>query len=84
MGIDQAWHQRRVAQIDQFSASRMRDVRARLADAIALNQQFSWRDDLAGGHVEYARGVQHDGMLRQGGLLRMQQSGGAKKHGDKK
>jgi hypothetical protein len=46
----------------------MVDLLADGLDALALNQHFAGRDNLARGHIKQPRGVEHDG--RRWGLLR--------------
>ena len=61
VGVDQAGQQRGVAEIDDLRAGGMRDGRADGGDAIALDQDFAGRRDVAGFDVEQARGMQDDG-----------------------
>lgn len=68
VGIDQAGKKSAIAQVDDFGASRVLYRGSYLGDAFALDQDFSWLDDVAGLHVEQARRVQHD-RVRRGSRL---------------
>ena len=57
--VDEAGHERGVAEVDDLRAGGMRDVRSGLGDAVARNQDFARREDFAGGDIEDARGVQY-------------------------
>lgn len=57
--VDEAGHQRGVAEIDDRSAIGMRDVLAGFADVVADDENLAWGVDLAGGDVEDAGRVQN-------------------------
>ena len=70
VSVDEAGHQCGVAEVNHLRASRMRDMRADFADAIACDEHFTRGDDLAGRHVEDARGMEDGGLRRGAALLR--------------
>ncbi len=59
--VDQAGHQRLVAQIDRFRAGRMRHRRAGFRDAFTFDQYFAGGEKFSTFDIEQARGVQHHG-----------------------
>jgi hypothetical protein len=67
MRVDEAGHQCRIAEIDDRGSSGSCDVRARFANAIAHNEHFAGRENLAISNVENMRRVQNSGGSR--GLL---------------
>jgi hypothetical protein len=75
MCVNQAGHQRGVAQIDHGRSRRMRDRRAHLADALAHNQHLAWRDDLARGDIQHTRGMKNSGLGDSRGILRQGRDG---------
>ncbi len=78
MRVDQAGKQCGVAKIDHFGIRRMFHGCAGSHDALAFDQNFAGADDVAGLHVEQARGVQDDrmrGTRRGRNILRIRQGG---------
>ncbi len=59
--VDEAGHQRRVAEIDDLGALWMVDGAADCADAVAFDEYFAGLQQVAGVDLEQARGVEHDG-----------------------
>jgi hypothetical protein len=59
--VDQAGHQGAVPEIDDFRARGMFHTRSHLGDAVALNQDFAWLDDLPGFDIQQPRGMQDHG-----------------------
>ncbi len=57
--VDEARHQRRIAEVDHDRASGPRDVRAGLANALAFDQDFARRKNLAGSDIEDASRVEN-------------------------
>ena len=65
--VDQAGHQRHVAQVDHLCPSRMRHRRAGRLDASAVHQHLAGTHDPARDDLEQSRGVQHDRRRRGSG-----------------
>jgi hypothetical protein len=59
MRVDEAGHERGVAEVDNLRSGRMRDVCAGFDDAVPGDQDLAGSEDFAGGDIEDARGVQH-------------------------
>jgi hypothetical protein len=62
MGIDKPGHERPIAQIDYLGSRRMLDRWTDLHDAIPLDENFAWLDDLPRLDVKQSGGRQHDRM----------------------
>ena len=69
VSVDQAGEQGAVAEVDNIGSGGMLDRGSDLEDAVALNQNFGGRDDLAGLHAEQTGGVENDGGLISRGSL---------------
>ena len=68
MRVDEAWHQRRVAEVDELCSGRMSNAGAYGCDAFAFDADFSGRDDRSCCDVEHSCGVEDDYRLRLGCL----------------
>ena len=70
MGVDKAWEQRFVAEVDDLRVLRMIDGCAGGADAIALDENLSGAEEDAGVNLKQAGGVENYGhgcrLLREG------------------
>src|SRR5665213_255013 len=79
VGVDETGHEGGVAEVDDLRAGWVRDVRADFADAVAFDEDFSGSNNLAGGDVEGARGVEDGDLLRRTAFLR----GGGRNQGER-
>ncbi|HVI09367.1 MAG TPA: hypothetical protein VND65_13850 [Candidatus Binatia bacterium] len=62
--VDQAWHERAVAEIDDFGARRTLDRWTGFQNPLAFNQNLSGFYDFPGLDIEQARCMEHNGMRR--------------------
>ena len=60
VGVDEAGHEGLVAEVEDFCACWVRDSCADFLDAIAVDEDLTGGEKLAGGDVEQARGVEDD------------------------
>ena len=67
VGIDEARHQRAVAEVDHLGSARPRHGRAGGCNALALDEHFAGSQEAAGVDFEQMRGVQHDGIVPAAG-----------------
>jgi hypothetical protein len=67
--VNQAGHQRGVAEINYLRSRWMRDGCADFGDAFALDEDFTGRDDATGFDIEKARGVKDCGVSGGGARL---------------
>ncbi len=68
VGVDQAGHQRRVAEIDGLRPGGMGDGGAGGNDLLSFNQDLSGGNDAAAFDIEQARGMENDGVRGCGSL----------------
>lgn len=68
VGIDQTWHQRGVAEVQNLRIGGMLDSRADLNDARALHQDFPGAEYLAGVDFQKTGSVQDDRRSWRSGL----------------
>ena len=61
VGVDETGHQGGGAEVDDGGVCGMGDVLADFGDAVAGDEDFAGRDELAGGDVEQVRGVEDCG-----------------------
>jgi hypothetical protein len=84
VGVDQAGHQGRVAEIDGLSSRRMGDGGAGGNDLVCFNQDLSGGEHAAALDIEQARGMENDGVRGCGNLCRRarsaRDSGGKPQH----
>jgi hypothetical protein len=64
MGVDESGHECAITQIDDLGSGGMFYGGTDLDDAISLNKNFAWLDQLPGLDIEQPCGMQHDGMRR--------------------
>ena len=69
MGVDEPGHERAIAQIDDLCSHGTFYRRSDLDDAISLDQNFAWLDQLPRFDVEQPGGMQHDRMGCRGRSL---------------
>ena len=85
VGVDQAGHQRRIAQVDGLRPGGVGDGRAGGNNLLSFDQHFSRRNNTPAFDIEQARGVEND-WVRSGRSLcqgkRAEQEAGRKKAGE--
>ena len=66
MSVDEPGHEGAIAQIDDLGSRRMFHRRTNLDDAIPLNENFAWFDQLPLLDIEQPGGMENDGIRRGG------------------